>query len=75
MEQMRISSYCGGFTLYEVMISITDVRIISSLIKVSLLPLLDRSEFVNTTDQFKDTLRQSKLLVLTKHKSYRIKSD
>ena len=53
MEQMRISSYCGGFTLYEVMISITAVGIISSLITVSLLPLLDRSEFVNTTDQFK----------------------
>ncbi|GIT07202.1 MAG: hypothetical protein CM1200mP30_08320 [Pseudomonadota bacterium] len=50
---MRISSYCGGFKLYEVMISITAVGIISDLITVSLLPLLDRSEFVKTADQFK----------------------
>ena len=75
MEQMRISSYCGGFTLYEVMISITAVGIISGLIAVSLLPLLDRSEFVNTADQFKDTLRQAKWLALTKRKSHRINSD
>ena len=75
MEQMRISSYCGGFTLYEVLISITSVGIISGLITVSLLPLLDRSEFVNTSDQFKDTLRQVKWLVLTKRKSNRINSD
>ena len=45
---MRISSYCGSFYLYEVMISITAVGIISDLITVSLLPLLDRSEFVKT---------------------------
>ena len=75
MEQMRISSYCGGFTLYEVMISITAVGIISGFITVSLLPLLDRSEFVNTADQFKDTLRQAKWLALTKRKSHRINSD
>ena len=75
MEQMRISSYCGGFTLYEVMISITAVGIISCLIKVSLLPLLDRSEFVNTADQFKDTLRQEKWLAPIKRKSHRINSD
>ena len=75
MEQMRISSYCGGFTLYEVMISITAVGIISGLITVSLLPLLDRSEFVNTAYQFKDTLRQAKWLALTKRKSHRINSD
>jgi len=56
LEQMRISSYCGGFTLYEVMISITAVRVIFGLITVSLLPLLDRSEFVNTADKFKDNL-------------------
>ena len=72
---MRISSYCGGFTLYEVMISITAVRVISGLITVSLLPLLDRSEFVNTADKFKDNLRQSKWLALTKRKSHRINSD
>ena len=72
---MRISSYCGGFTLYEVMISITAVGIISGLIKVFLLTLLDRSEFVNTADQFKDILRLAKWLALKKRKSHRIKSD
>ena len=72
---MRISSYCDGFTLYEVMISNTAVGNLSDLIIVSLLPLLVRSEFVNTADQFKDTLRQAKWLALTKHKSHRINSD
>ena len=71
---MRISNYSGGFTLYEVMISITAVGIISGLLSVSLLQLLDRSEFVNTADQFKDTLRKAKWLALTKRKSHRIKS-
>ena len=75
MEQMRISSYCSGFKLYEVMISITTVGIISDLITVSLLPLLDRSEFGKTADQFKDTLRLAKWLALTKRKSHRINSD
>ena len=75
MEQMRISSYCGGFTLYEVMISITAVRIISDLITLFLLPLFDRFEFVNTADQFKYTLRQAKWLTLTKRKSHQINSD
>ena len=72
---MRISNYSGGFTLYEVMISITAVGIISGLLSVSLLPLLDRSEFINTADQFKDTLRHAKWLALTKRKSPRIKSN
>ena len=75
MEQMRISSYCGGFTLYEVMISITSVGIISGLITVSLIPLLGRSEFVNTSDQYKDTLRQVRWLAFTKRKSHQINSD
>ena len=75
MEQMRISSYCSVFTLYEVIISITAVGIISGLITVSLLPLLDRSEFVNTAYQFKDTLRQAKWLALTKRKSHRLNCD
>ena len=75
MEQMRISSYCGVFTLYEVMISISAVGNISGLTAFSLLLLLDRSEFVNTADQFKDTLRQAKWLAITKHKSHRINSD
>ena len=72
---MRISNYSGGFTLNEVMISITAVGIISGLLSVSLLPLLDRSEFINIVDQFKDTLRQAKWLALTKRKSHQIKSD
>ena len=72
---MRISSYCSVFTLYEVMISISAVGIISGLIALSLLPFLDRSEFVNTAYQFKDILRQAKWLALTKRKSYRINSD
>ena len=72
---MRIRSYCGGFTLYEVMISITAVGIISGLITVSLLPLIDRSEFINTADQFKYTLRQAKWLALTKRKPHQIYSD
>ena len=42
---------------------------------MSLLPLLDRSEFVNTAEKFKDTLRQAKWLALTKRKSHRINSD
>ena len=75
MEQMRISSYCGGFKLYEVMISITAVGIISDLIKLSLLPLLDRSAFVKTANQFPNTLRLAKWLALTKRKSHRINSD
>ena len=72
MEQMRISSYCGVFTLYEVMISISAVGNISGLTAFSLLLLLDRSEFVNTADQFKETLRQAKWLALTKPKSHKI---
>ncbi len=75
MEQMRISSYCDGFTLYEDVISITAVGIISGLITVFLLPLLDQSEFVNTADQFKETIRQAKWQALTKRKSHRINSD
>ena len=70
MEQMRISSYYGGFTLYEVMISIAAEGIISGLITVSLLPLLNQSEIVNIGEQFKDTLRQAKWLALTKRKSH-----
>ena len=72
---MLISSYYGGFTLYEVMFRITAVGIISRLITVSLLPLLDRSKFNNTADQLKDNLLEVKLLALTKRKSHRINSD
>ena len=75
MEQMRISSYCGGFTVYEAMICITAVVITSGLIKVFLLPLLDQLEFVNSADQFKDTLRQAKWLELSKRKYHQIIND
>ena len=75
MEQMRISSYCGGYTLYEVMISINAVVILSRIIAVPLLSLLDRSEFVNTANQFIHTLRQAKRLERTKCKSQQINSD
>jgi len=43
---MRTDLNTGGFTLYEIMISITIVGIITGLLSVSLFPLLDRSEFV-----------------------------
>ena len=72
---MRISNYCGGYSLYEVLISITVVVIISGLNKFPLLLLIDRSEIINTADQFKDTRRHAKWLVLTKRKFHRINSD
>ena len=72
---MLISSYCGGFILYEVLITITAVEIMSGLITVSLLILLDQSEFVNTVDQFKSSPRQAKWMALTKRKSQRISSN
>ena len=56
---MRTDLNTGGFTLYEIMISITIVGIITGLLSVSLFPLLDSSEFVNTADQIKDSLRQT----------------
>ena len=61
--------------MYEVIISITAVGIISDLITVSLIPLHDRSEFVKTANQFKNTLRLAKWLALTKRKSHLINSD
>ena len=72
---MRISNYSGEFALYEVMIRITAVGILSGLISVSLLPLLQRSEFVNTAVQFKDSLHMAKWLAPTKLKSDRIIID
>ena len=56
---MRTDLNTGEFTLYEIMISITIVRIITGLLSVSLFPLLDRSEFVNTEDQVKESLWQA----------------
>ena len=57
------------------MISITIVRIITGLLSVSLFPLLDRSEFVNTADQIKDSLRQAQLLALNRRESNRLKGE
>ena len=68
---MRTDLNTGGFTLYEIMISITKVGIITGLLSVSLFPLLDRSEFVNTADQIKDSLR----LALNRRESHRLKSE
>ena len=65
----------GGFTLYEIMISITIVGIITGLLSVSLFPLLDRSEFVNTADQIKDSLRQAQWLALNRRESHRLKGE
>ena len=75
MEQMRISSYFSDFTLYEVIISTIIVRRKSVLITLSLLPLLDRSEFVKILDQLKENLQKLNWLVLTKPKSIQISSD
>ena len=52
----------GGFTLYEILFSNTIVGIKTGLLSVSLFPLLDRSELVNTANQFKDTLQESTLV-------------
>ena len=70
MEQMRISCHCGDFTLYEILISITSVVIISGLITEFLLSLLNRLEFFYTANQFKDTPIQANLQDLTKLKSH-----
>ena len=72
---MRTDLNTGGFTLYEIMISITIVGIITGLLSVSLFPLLDRSEFVNTADQIKDSLRQAQWLALNRRVSHRLKSE
>ena len=71
MIPMRTDLNTGGFTLYEIMIPITVVGIITGLLSVSLFPLLDRSEFVNTADQIKDSLR----LALNRRESHRLKSE
>ena len=56
---MRTDLNSGGFTLYEILISIKIVGIVADLLSVFLFHLLDRSELVNTVNQFKDTLQQS----------------
>jgi len=72
---MRISYLSGAFILYEVMIRITVVRILSGLITMSPLQLLDRLEYVNTVDQFKDTPRKGNWLEFAKRNSHRINSE
>ena len=72
---MRTDLNKGGFTLYEIMISITIVGIITGLLSSSLFPLLDRSEFVNTADQIKDSLWQAQWLVMNRRESHRLKSE
>ena len=71
---MRTNINTGVFTLYEIIISITIVGI-TSLLSVSLFPLLERSEFVNTADQIKDSLRQVQWLALNRRESHRLKSE
>ena len=49
-------------------------EIITGLLSVSLFPMLDRSEFVNTADQIKDSLWQAQWLVMNRGESHRLKS-
>ena len=72
---MLIEKKFRGFTLYEIMISITIMGILTGLLSVSLFPLLDSAEFVNTEDLFKNKLRQSQWLALNQHRSHRLKSE
>ena len=57
------------------MIPITIVRIITGLLSVSLIPLLVRSEFVNTADQVKDSRWMAQWLVLNRRGSHRVKVE
>ena len=75
MIPMRTDLNTGGFTLYEIRIPITTMGIITGLLSVSLFPLLDRSEFVNTADQIKDSLRQAQRLTLNRRESHRLKGE
>ena len=75
MIPMRTDLNTGGFTLYEIMISITIVGIITGLLYISLFPLMDRSEFENTEDQIKDSLRQTQWLALNRRGSHRLKGE
>ncbi len=75
MIPMRTDLNTGGFTLCEIMISITIVGIITGLLSVSLFPLLDRSEFVNTADQINDSLLQAQWMALNRRESHRLKGE
>ena len=72
---MRTDLNSGGFTLYEIMISITIVRIITGLLSVSPIPLLVRSEFVNKAYQVKDSLWMAQWLALNRRESHRLKGE
>ena len=63
---MRTDLNTREFTLYEIMISITIVGIITGLLSFPLFPLLKRAEFVNIADQIKDSLRQAQWLVMNR---------
>ena len=56
------------------MIFITIMGIITGLLSVSLFPMLDRAEFVNTADLFKNTLRKAHWLAMTENISHRLKN-
>ena len=64
----------GEFTLYEIMISITIMGILTSLFSVSLFTLLDRAKFVKTADLIKNILRLAHRLELTQYRSQRVNS-
>ena len=74
MIHMLTEKKFRGFTLYEIMISVTMMVILTGLLSVSLFLLLDRAEFVNTADLFKNTHRQAQWLELTQHRSHRLKN-
>jgi len=51
------------------------VGIRTGLLSVSLFPLLELAEFVNTADQIKDSLRQAQWLALNRRESHRLKGE
>ena len=57
------------------MISITIIGILSGLLSVSLFTQLDKLEFVNTADFFKNTLLQVQWLAVTQKRTHRLKSE
>ena len=66
---MLIKKKTRGFTLYEIMISIMIMRILTGLFSVSLFPFFIRTEFL------KNILQQAHLLSLTQHRSHLVKSE
>ena len=64
-----------GFKLFEILFPNTIVGIKTCLLFVSLPFLLDSFMSLNTTLQFKGTLRLANLLALNKRKFHRLKSE